>query len=188
MTIAKTPRRRRKRPLLDPLQPNFLDRLQEMAASGVAGLDLVEVPAAAPPAGAPEAKGRYDDGQRLRRLLTAVIKASPFDRPTIARHMSELVGEAISAEMLNKWTAPSRDGHRFPAEYLRAFLLAVGPGIADQFLTDLIDGTGYRPISTREAELARLGQLQAFVLIARTEIDRLVKRSPLFAAAAGGRS
>lgn len=40
--------------------------------------------------------------------------------------MSELVGQEITASMLYNWTADAHEKHRFPCQFLPAFILATG--------------------------------------------------------------
>lgn len=63
---------------------------------------------------------------QLRAALTKSIKRCTLSRWEIAGRMSMLVGQEISKYMLDTWTAESKEGHRFPAEYLPAFCEATG--------------------------------------------------------------
>lgn len=47
-------------------------------------------------------------------------------REEVAARMSELTGERISKDMLNAMTADSHQGHRFPLQWLPAFVEATG--------------------------------------------------------------
>jgi hypothetical protein len=49
-----------------------------------------------------------------------------LSRFQVASRMSELAGREITASMLNNWTAEAHEKHRFPAQYLPAFVLATG--------------------------------------------------------------
>lgn len=53
--------------------------------------------------------------------------------------MSHLLGCEITKFMLDAWTAESKDGHRFPAEYLPAFCQVTGDREA---LTALAEAAG----------------------------------------------
>lgn len=64
--------------------------------------------------------------ERLRVALCAAIKQCPLSRWEIAGQMSHLLGHEISKYSLDAWTAESKDGHRFPAEYLPAFCQVTG--------------------------------------------------------------
>ncbi len=62
----------------------------------------------------------------LRNALYSAIKQSSLSRWEIAAKMSELIDQDISKYMLDAWTSESKEGHRFPAEYLPAFCLVTG--------------------------------------------------------------
>ena len=58
---------------------------------------------------------------KLRDALNLAIKGCNLSRWEIAGKMSDLLDCEISKFMIDAWTAESKDGHRFPAEYLPAF-------------------------------------------------------------------
>ncbi len=70
--------------------------------------------------------GSLNVDAELRAAVSADIKACPLSRYQIAARMSELVGEEITESMLYSWTAESKDRHRFPAQYIPAFTIAIG--------------------------------------------------------------
>lgn len=53
------------------------------------------------------------------------IKQCPLSRWEIAGKMSALLNQEISKYMLDTWTAESKEYHRFPAEFVPAFCVAV---------------------------------------------------------------
>jgi len=78
-------------------------------------------------------KGSMDIDAELRAAVTEDIKHAvvpcsgrELSRYEVAAKMSELVGHEITASQLYSWTADSKDKHRFPAQYLPAFVLATG--------------------------------------------------------------
>lgn len=62
----------------------------------------------------------------FRDCLVDCIRACSLSRWEIAGTMSNLLDTEVTIHMINAWTAESKDGHRFPAEYLPAFCKAVG--------------------------------------------------------------
>ena len=62
--------------------------------------------------------------QRLRRAIAAAISGCSHSRDQVADRMTELLGTPISKAQLDTWTAESKTGHRFPAEYLPALMAA----------------------------------------------------------------
>jgi len=96
---------------LDPNQRSLFDL--------IAGVTGDEAPAPATP-------GRMNVRDRLRGSLIEAIKTSRLSRWEIAGEMSHLLDQEVSKFQLDSWTAESKDGYRFPAEYLPAFCEAVG--------------------------------------------------------------
>ena len=126
--------------------------------------DLFEVPI--PAASLP---GALDYGMAVRRLLADAIKASYINASQIAARMSELIGHPISEHQLHAWTAPSREGWRFPLEYLPAFEAAA----ETHALTAWLAATrGGRLLVGREALNAELGRLERL----RDEAGRKIKQ------------
>lgn len=70
--------------------------------------------------------GSLDIDSEFRAAVSADIKASPLSRPQIAAHMSDLAGQEITDSMLYSWTAESKDHHRFPCQFLPAFVVVTG--------------------------------------------------------------
>jgi len=72
------------------------------------------------------AEGAANVRNALRRTINAAISACPLSRHQIAGEMSHLLGVDVTKTMIDTWTAESKEGHRFPAEYLPAFCRATG--------------------------------------------------------------
>lgn len=49
-----------------------------------------------------------------------------LSRAEVAAKMTDFTGSEITVSMLNNWSAESHERHRFPAQYLPAFVLASG--------------------------------------------------------------
>lgn len=113
--------------------------------------DLFEVPA--PREALP---GALDVGLALRHLLSKLLKNCPLSRFEVAARMSELTGHEISKHQLDAWTAESREGWRFPLEYLPAFESAVETHDVTIWIADL---RGARLSVGREALEAQLGRI-----------------------------
>ena len=63
----------------------------------------------------------------FRETLTEAIKGCPLSRIQIAMHISELIGREITKNMLDSWTAESREGvNNMPAVIVPAFGHVVG--------------------------------------------------------------
>ena len=63
-------------------------------------------------------------GLRIKKLINQSIKESDFSRIQVANRMSEQLGIEITQSQLDAWTAESKNAHRFPLEYLPAFVNA----------------------------------------------------------------
>ena len=85
--------------------------------------DLLEAQAIQSPA---PVEGSLNLRERLRGALNQALKSCPKSRWQVAGEMSHLLGTEITKWMIDAWTAESKEGHRFPAEYLPAFCRATG--------------------------------------------------------------
>ncbi len=72
------------------------------------------------------AQGSLDIDAEFRAAVSGDIKASPLSRYQIAARMSELAGTEITESMLYSWTSDSKEKHRFPCQFLPAFVIATG--------------------------------------------------------------
>lgn len=115
-------------------------------------LDLFEVPMARSPM-----PGALAVGHALRSLLSDLLKNSPHSRFEIAARMSELTGQEITKHQLDSWTAESREGWRFPLEYLPAFEVAVQTHDITAWLADL---RGCKVLVGKEALDAEIGKME----------------------------
>ena len=113
--------------------------------------------------------GTQDFSLAVRRLLSDAIKDSPLNASQIAARMSELTGTTVTEHQLHAWTAPSREGWRFPFEYQPAFETAA----ETHRLTAWLSGVrGGRFLVGREALNAELGRLERM----RDEAGRKIKQ------------
>lgn len=101
-------------------------------------------------------------GPALKDALTADLSASPRSREQVADAMSLLLGRPVSLFMLDAWTAQTKEGHRFPAEYLPAFAQAAEQIGAVELLAHacggrlVVPGEVARRLAQVEAERKRL--------------------------------
>lgn len=89
-------------------------------------------------------RNNHDEGslnlrEPLRVAFASALKRCSMSRWEVAGKMSHLLGCEITKFMLDAWTAESKDGHRFPAEYLPAFCQVTGDREA---LTALAEAAG----------------------------------------------
>ncbi|KAF0145069.1 MAG: hypothetical protein FD156_1180 [Nitrospirae bacterium] len=78
-------------------------------------------------------KGSLDIDAELRAAISEDIKHAvvsctgrELSRYEVAAKMSELVGHEITKSQLDNWSAESHEKHRFPSQYLPAFVIATG--------------------------------------------------------------
>lgn len=142
-----------------------MNRPRKQVAPGQLEMSFFDVPAT-PRSDA----GSLDIAQSVRDTLNdtlATAKADGRDRYDIAASISRLSGRDMSKDMLDRYTAPSSDGHRFPLEALPALIQATG----DFRLLELIaHKCGCKVLRGEEAMLAEIG---ALMLQERTTKDRL---------------
>jgi hypothetical protein len=113
--------------------------------------DMFEIPTEAS-----KLPGALNINTQLRALISEEIKRSPLSRYQIAARMSELTGEDISKHQLDSWTAESREGWRFPLEYLPALEVALETHAASRFIAEI---RGCRLLVGRDVLVAELGKI-----------------------------
>lgn len=126
--------------------------------------DLFEVPTEIKPA-----PGALDCGRALRAVLADLLKVSPYSRQAVAESMSELTGIQISKHQLDSWTADSREGWRFPLEYVPAFEVALETREITTWLADL---RGCKVLVGKESLDAEIGKLERI----RADASRRIRR------------
>lgn len=103
--------------------------------------------------------GGLDIALAVRETLTDMLGATAVqghDRHEVAARISRLSNHEISKHMLDRYTAPSADGWRFPLEALPALVQATG----DYRLLELVaEKCGCRVYRGEEAMLAEIGAL-----------------------------
>jgi hypothetical protein len=60
-------------------------------------------------------------GAELKAALARDLTQSRFPRDQVAARLTVLLGRSVTVAILDTWTAPSKDQHRFPLEYLPAW-------------------------------------------------------------------
>ncbi len=116
--------------------------------------------------------GAYDISAELRARVSQALKECPESRYHVAARMSELTGTEISKSMLDAWTAESKEGHRFPAEYLPAFCMAVS---SHQIIEVIVRPLGGRFFLGQAALDAEAGQIQAMIKDLQEKHKELMK-------------
>ena len=133
--------------------------------------DMFEVPTPRSPM-----PGALSIGTVLRGLLSDLLKKCPFSRFDVAARMSELTGQEITKHQLDSWTAESRDGWRFPLEYLPAFEVAVQTHDVTAWLADLRGCKVLVGKEALEAQLGKLGRMKAELAEEEKAIKHYLRR------------
>lgn len=118
-------------------------------------MDLFEVPVPRAPL-----PGALDVGLQVRHLISDLLKDCPRNRFEIAARMSELLGHDITKHQLDSWTAESREGWRFPLEYLPAFEVACETTAITAWIADLRGGQVLMGKEVLNAEIGKLERLK----------------------------
>ena len=108
--------------------------------------------------------GSLNIDKQLRSLLSALLKKNPLSRYEVAARMSELTGNEITKHQLDSWTAESREGWRFPLEFMPALEVALETHALTTWLGDL---RGCRVLIGKEAleaELCKVNRIKADLL------------------------
>jgi hypothetical protein len=118
------------------------------------------------------APGSMDFNSRIRAVLKESIKQSPLSRCHLAAEMSDLSGRDISKMMMDSWTSPSHEQHRFPCELVPSFCIAA----KDVRLVELLcEAIGGHFVPGREIVDLQLGRLAAQERRLREQKKRLLK-------------
>jgi hypothetical protein len=96
-----------------------------------------------------------DDDSIVRAVITEAIKRSEKSREEIAEEMQTLMGRRVTERMLKAFTADSKELHRFPLAFTRAFCHVVG----DQtLLRVIVEKAGLGLMTPEDVAFARLGR------------------------------
>lgn len=101
--------------------------------------------------------GRLNISATLRELVSHGLKHPHLNRYGVAAEMSKLLGKEITKSMLDRWSAESKENHRFPLDYLNAFIEVTG----DKTILRLIcEKAGGYFIEGEDALLTELGRIE----------------------------
>jgi hypothetical protein len=115
-------------------------------------LELFEIPAPPAPGG-----GSLNFDAQVCAALSDTLKNCPHDRYRVAADMSRLLAREVSKNMLDAYTAESRDAYNFPLNYVAAFEVATESFALTQLLAKL---RGCRVLVGEDALLAELGRVK----------------------------
>lgn len=99
--------------------------------------------------------GALNDDLLVREVITNAIKGSGKSRDQIAEDMSRSMAIPVTARMITAFTSESKELHRWPGAWDRAFCAAVGD---DSLLKCRVEAAGYQVIDAAQSELLALGR------------------------------
>ena len=99
--------------------------------------------------------GSLNDDLLVRETITEAIKRSSKSREQIADEMTRTLGLAVTARMISSFTAESKELHRWPGAWDRAFCAAVGD---NALLFCCVERAGFKVINSAEVDLLELGR------------------------------
>ena len=108
--------------------------------------------------------GSLDIDTELRAAISQDLKHAKdqtgreLSRYEVAARMSELCGQEITASMLYNWTAEAHEKHRFPAQFLPAFVLSTGGRNAFEVLSRHSGLFALPGPEALRAEIQRIGE------------------------------
>lgn len=99
--------------------------------------------------------GSLNDDSLVRGLISDAIKRSGKSREQIADEMQDALAVAVTARMIASFTAESKELHRWPGAWDRAFCAVTGDF---RLLRCRVELAGYIVITQTESELLNLGR------------------------------
>ncbi len=99
--------------------------------------------------------GSLNDDLLVRSVVTRSIKLSGKSRAHIADEMSELLALNVTERMITSFTAESKELHRWPGAWDRAFCHATGD---NRLLYCRLQAAGLRVITQEEEKLLEIGR------------------------------
>jgi hypothetical protein len=99
--------------------------------------------------------GSFNDDSLVRGIITDTIKRCGKSREEIAEQMEALLAVQITARMIASFTAESKELHRWPGAWDRAFCKVTGDF---RLLRCRVELAGYHVIDGAEADLLELGR------------------------------
>lgn len=117
--------------------------------------------------------GSLNDDLLVRETITESIKLSGKSREQIADEMTRTLGLQVTARMISSFTAESKELHRWPGAWDRAFCSAVND---NRLLFCLVEKAGFRVIDEAEGDLLELGREYLKQKRANDQVALLEKR------------
>lgn len=114
--------------------------------------------------------------QELRQALSRTLKAQPVSRYEVAAKMSEMLGDEVSKNMLDAYTAESRETHQISVVRLVALILATKDY---DLLAMIAEKVGCRLLIGEQAIGAEIGLIDQEIEELRARRNQLKRLSPV---------
>lgn len=108
--------------------------------------------------------------QRINEIVGTILNSDPRSREVIAAEMSVILGEDVSARMLDAYASPARTEHKVPFSRLLA-LVAVTD--RQDMLDPPVREVGAAVLIGEEVKTARIGHLERVIAEALAEKKQL---------------
>jgi hypothetical protein len=99
--------------------------------------------------------GSLNDEALVREVISEAIKRSGKSREQIADDMTRGLARPVTARMITAFTTETKEQHRWPGAWDRAFCAAVGD---TRLLFCRVELAGYKVINDAESDLLELGR------------------------------
>ncbi len=99
--------------------------------------------------------GSLNDDSLVRGIITDAIKHCGKSREQIADEMQRLLAIQVTARMITSFTAESKELHRWPGAWDRAFCIATGDF---RLLCCRVEAAGMKVITESESQLLEIGR------------------------------
>ncbi|MBI9078089.1 MAG: hypothetical protein JEZ02_22015 [Desulfatibacillum sp.] len=123
-------------------------------------------------------EGTGNVAEKLRIAIKASLKSCPLSRHQVAGEMSHLIGNVeVTKYMLDAWTCESKEGHRFPAEFLPAFCQVTD---CREPLRVLAEASGWFALPGEDALRSQMQKIEEEIKRMKSqkqEISVLIKRA-----------
>ncbi len=114
-----------------------------------------------------------NDDSLVREILVSAIKSSGKSREQIADEMSVHLGVRVTERMITSFTAESKEFHRWPGAWDRAFCLSTHDDRLLRFRAEL---SGLKVIGQEESALLELGRQYLLQKRAAEKISQLERQ------------
>lgn len=114
--------------------------------------------------------------RQISSAVGMILNSDARSRAVIAAEISDQLGETVSADMLNAYASPAREGHKV---IMSRFLALIAVTKRHDVLDMLLREIGAAVLIDEELQTARIGQLELAIGEAQRELRKLKTSAPL---------